>query len=163
MQEIYSGHGVRFRYPDTWEVGEQHQDDQITITTSSPGTSFWSITIIPESPDPDELIEAALDAFREEYPEMDVYAAKAKLCDRPAAAKNVEFVCLELLNTAWLRSIRTPQFTILLLYQGTDAELEETESVLEQMTRSLECTEAGFADELTEGQMAADEWDDEQP
>lgn len=161
MQEIYSGHGVRFRYPDDWDVTEQRQEDQITITVSSPGTSFWSVSVFPDGPEPDELVEAALDAFREEYPELDIYPASAKLCDRRAVAKNIEFVCLELLNSAWLRSIRTPQSTLLVLYQGTDAELEETQPELERMTRSLECVAVGAEHEFAGEDVTADELADE--
>jgi hypothetical protein len=162
MQEIYSGHGVRFRYPHDWDVTELRQEDHITITVSSPGTSFWSVSVFPDGPEPDELVEAALDAFREEYPELDIYTASAKLCNQRAEAKNIEFVCLELLNSAWVRSIQTPQFTVLVLYQGTDAELEQTGAELERITRSLECMAAPADEEFAGGGFTADEFADDE-
>jgi hypothetical protein len=157
MQEIYNSHGVRFRYPNDWNISEQSDEGRISITVSSPRTSFWTVSVFPDGPEPRDVVEAVLDAFREEYPELDIYAATAKLCDRRAVAKNIEFVCLELLNSAWVRAVRTPHGTILVLYQGTDAEIDETGSTLERMTRSLEFAAQNAGDSTDEYEPADEE------
>jgi len=139
MYETYQGHGVRFRYPAKWELREELDEGEVTITVSSMETSFWSLTIIPQRPRPEEVIESAVAAFQEEYEELDVYATEAELCHRESVSRDVEFVCLELLNGAFLRSFRTERFSTLVYYQGTDEELEETREILESISASLEC------------------------
>ncbi len=137
MDQIYAGHGIEFKYPGEWQLNVDEQLDEVSITVSSAQTSFWSLSLFLDRPAPEEIMEAVLDAFREEYDELDFYPAKARLCRRPTLARDIEFVCLELLNSAWARVFRGPRATVLVLYQANDREIEENGSVLEAMTRSL--------------------------
>ena len=85
------------------------------------------------------MLETALDAFRDEYGDIDVYPAETTLGRVGNLARDVDFVCLELINGAFLRVFRTGRFTALVLYQGTDHELEDTRDVLEGISNTLEC------------------------
>ena len=60
-----------------------------------------------------------------------------RLFGTAAEGLDVEFVCLELVNTATLRALESDDFTALVLYQGTDHELEATRALLEGITSSL--------------------------
>lgn len=141
MDEIYQSNGVCFRYPGMWELSEEQNENEVTITVTSPETSFWSITILSERPNPEDVNESAVNAFREEYDELDIYPSEIELCHRTSVARDLEFVCLELLNSAFLRAFRTHRFSALVYYQGTDQELEETRTILEMITASLQCDE----------------------
>lgn len=140
MDAIYQSHGVRFRYPPDWELSEQQEGEQISITISSPLTAFWSLTLFPDRPDPGDIVAAALEAFYEEYDELDDYPSKSRLCKRPTVARDVDFVCLELLNSAGIRAFRASGFTVLVLFQFTEGERDESVPILERITRSLSCT-----------------------
>lgn len=137
--ELYDANGVRFRYPAWWELDEQTESNEVSITVSSPGTAFWSLMLLLEAPPPEHVIESVVDAYREEYHEIDIYPVDAMLCHRSNVARDLEFVCLELINSAYLRAFRTGRFTALILYQGTDAELEASKHILEEISASLEC------------------------
>ena len=137
MDELYHAHGIEFRYPGYWELGEEQSEDEISITVASPETSFWSLTLFFDGPPPEELIASALDAFREEYDEFDIYPTEAELCRRTSVTCDLEFVCFELLNSAFLRAFRTGKFSALVLYQGTDHELVETKEILQEISASL--------------------------
>jgi hypothetical protein len=147
MQREYANHGVRFRYPAEWEVSEQRDASQVSITVSSPHTSFWTVTLLADRPDPNDIVAAVLDAFEEEYDELDVYPARAVIDRHAAVARDIDFVCLELLNVARVRAFRTPQFTVMVLYQGTDNEIAESGQTLEQMTKSLSFATAADSDD----------------
>ena len=136
MLETYRGHGVEFQYPEHWELDEQESGGQISITVASPGTSFWSLSLFPGDPRPDDLVESALSAFRDEYDELDVYPTPAG-APPGAVARDLEFVCLELINSAFVRAFRVGRRTALVLYQGNDRELEQTRDALEAISRSL--------------------------
>ena len=139
MQGLYDSNGVRFRFPERWELHEQRSDNQLSITVSSPETSFWTLSLFFDALPEDELMETALDAFREEYEELDIYPVAEIICHRESIARDLEFVCLELINSAFLRAFRTNHFTALILFQGTDYELEMTRDRLENISLSLQC------------------------
>jgi hypothetical protein len=137
MPARYHAHGVQFRYPEAWTLSEQREGDQISITVSSPDSAFWMVTLFPRRPDPNDVVAAALDAFHEEFDELEDYPSNVRLCKRSTVARDVDFVCLELLNSAGIRAFRAPAFTVLVLFQLTEAERDETGPILEKITRSL--------------------------
>lgn len=139
MDTIYQYHGVKFRYPSEWELSEQRTDEQLSITVSSPLTAFWILSLFPDCPEPDDVVQTVLDAFHEEYSEMDDYPSKERVGRRPTVARDIDFVCLDVLNLAGVRAFRTAGFTVMVLFQLTEAERDETWPILEKMTRSLTC------------------------
>lgn len=143
MDELYSSNGVQFRFPSFWELSEEPAGNELTITVFSPETSFWSLTLIRDKPRPEDVIKSAVAALREEYDELDDYVSQIKLCGRDSVACDLEFVCLEMLNSAFLRAFRTDDFSALIYYQGTDQELAETRPILESISLSLKCGEDG--------------------
>ena len=146
MDETYTSHGVTFQYPSDWELSETDEGGQITVSVSSPRTAFWTMSLFLDCPEPDDVVEAVLDAFREEYAEMDDYASRSRLCEGPTVARDIDFVCLELLNSARVRACRAGAFTVMVLYQWTEAEKDEILPILEKITGSVKCP-AGQGDE----------------
>ncbi len=140
-------HGVRFEYPPDWELSEQESDQSFTVFADSEETSYWQLSLFFDHPSPGDVMESALEAYREEYEELDIYPAAAihdeseeafsGMSPREEIACEIEFVSLEMINSGSLRSFRNDLCTALVLYQGTDRELDETRSILERMTDSL--------------------------
>ncbi|MEX1095796.1 MAG: hypothetical protein WED34_07080 [Planctomycetales bacterium] len=137
--QLYADHGVRFHYPDDWSLAEDRLEAGVCITVAGEGTSFWSISLYEERPRPEDVIDSAVEAFREEYDELDAYSVEARLAGVPNAARDLEFVCLDVLNTACLRSFPAADATAFVLYQGSDRDLEETREALERISASLVC------------------------
>lgn len=139
MQQQFSGLGIRFRYPDEWELSEELGEDEASITVSSPESAFWSVTVMRRRPDPQEVLDTVVEVFREEYDELDVEFGQTALANRQVPAVEIDFVCLELTNTALLRSFRTGRFTVLVLAQLTDEDQDEHEETLDAISASLVC------------------------
>jgi len=137
MDETYQSHGICFDYPHDWEVSEQKQENEVAITVQSPETSFWLLTLFFDRPDPARISEAALDAFREEYEDIDIYSGEDQVFDEETIATDLEFRAMEVYNSAWIRTFQTEFFSGLVLYQANDLELEETGDTLREITRSL--------------------------
>jgi hypothetical protein len=137
MDRVFEGHGIRFEYPDDWILHEQSSPEELTLTVHSPDTSFWSLTLLFDRPEPRRVIDSVLDTFREEYSEIDVYPSDARLADQPTEACDLDFVCHDLIGSAFLRAVAGPDFTLLVLYQGADLELDDTQPLLEKVCRSL--------------------------
>lgn len=134
---VYDNHGVRFAYPDIWEIEELNDDGDIVITVSSENTCFWTLRLLPGCPSPTQVVDSCVQGFQEEYPEAEVEACEAQLAEMPAAARDLEFFCMELLNSAVLRCVRTSDFSVLVWWQGTSHELQETRPILDMMTASV--------------------------
>ena len=147
MDTTYQAHGVNFRYPGDWLVSEEQTDEQLAITISSPLTAFWMVSLFPDCPEPGDVVDTVLEAFQEEYSEMDEYPSKARVGQHPTVARDIDFVCLDVLNLASVRAFRTPEFTVMVLFQLTEAERDETGPILDKITRSLSFTSQA-ADEI---------------
>lgn len=169
MNRAFDGHGIHFEYPEDWILHEQSSPDEITVTVNSPETSFWSFTLLLDRPDPYRVVETVIDALREDYSDVDVYTNEDRLGDLSAVARDVDFVCHELIGSAFIRAAVIPGGTLLVFYQGADIELEETQSLLERISKSLKweaSTESRMIDvldlfELAEEGREADDLDDE--
>jgi len=134
----FQKHGVKFHYPDIWQLEEAgSDDDDIVITVSSDGTCFWSIHILSNSPPPPQVVASCVAAFTDEYDDAEATVTERWLAEMPAYARDVEFSCYELMNTSSMQSVRTNDFTLLVLWQGTDHELEEYRPILDAMTDSV--------------------------
>ena len=133
----FQKHGVQFLYPDIWELDETQEDDNVVITVSSDGTCFWAIHILADCPPPPHAVDSCIEAFTEEYDDAEASEIDGRLAEMPAYARDIEFSCYELMNTASLQSVRTTDFTLLVLWQGTDHELSEYRHILEFMTSSV--------------------------
>lgn len=139
MDQLFTGLGIRFRHPEDWELTEQLGETEASITVSSPQTAFWSVTVLRDRPDPLEVLRAAMVAFEDEYDEIDINESEVEIAMRRVVALEIEFVCLELTNTACLRAFQTDLATILVLSQLNDDECDEYQPILEQISESLLC------------------------
>ncbi len=137
MDQQYTGEQVNFRYPADWQLLEEDRSGEKSLTLTGPGTVFWSLTLLPQRLDPGDVLQAALAAFREDYPELDIYGSPSVEDKAAEQTAEVGFMCLELTNSAFLKSFRTEELTALVLYQATDSELEQFREELEAITRSL--------------------------
>ena len=141
MLRDYHRHGVRFQFPSDWELAEQSTDDETTISVQSDGTSFWTVVLLKSRPDPDQVLSAVVDAFEQDYEDVDVTSAVSSLGGMPALGREIDFVCYDLVNSATLRVCQTSEMTLMVLHQGTDHELVTTGEQLRAMTASLQCDE----------------------
>ena len=137
MDQVYDAHGIRFQFPDDWEVTEQRRGTEIWISAESPYTAFWCLGLFPDRPHAEHVIESALESFCDEYDDLDIYPSDAQQSDARTVARDLEFVSMDLINSAFLRAFETEAFTALVLFQANDAELEETRPIFEKMCRSL--------------------------
>lgn len=143
MDQLYSAHGIRFRYPNDWELSENQDDRDISISVNSPDTSFWTLTLLDGRPAPERVLQEVVETLRGEYAEMDEYSTKAVIHQTECQACDLQFMQYEIINTAYVRACPAGSRTALILYQGMDRELESTRPILEAITASLEWDESG--------------------
>jgi hypothetical protein len=130
--------GVRFRYPENWQLEREDNETGWTISLQSPETAFCMISFNEEMPTVDDMAEAALNALREEYPDLEADDCVEPLAGQPAVGHNIRFFSLDLTNTCWTRSFYSARGTVLVFCQANDLELESNEPVLRAICASLE-------------------------
>lgn len=138
MTAIYDHQGVRFAYPENWKI-EHGEDEEATlqVTVASPHTAFWSLSIYPGLRNTRALLDEVLQAMQAEYPDLESNSADEIIDGLQIVGFDLDFICLDLTNTARARVFHRDQNTCLLLCQAEDREFEQIEQVFRAMTLSL--------------------------
>lgn len=137
MWDTYERAGVRFQYPTGWDVETETDGDSWTASLQSPGTAFLVVSFVPGVDDPSELVAAAVEGLREEYPQLEAEDAMDTLSGQPAPGADVSFVHFDLTNTCWVRAVSAADGAVLVLAQCTDDELADQGQALKSVMASL--------------------------
>jgi hypothetical protein len=138
MPARFKARGLCFQYPENWTLDEEDAAaGRRTVTVYSPGGAFWSVAMYAEGSDPRELAQAAVEAMRQEYADMDVEPADETLADRRLAGYDMNFFCLDLTNSAGVRCLRNGRTTYAVFYQAEDRDFERLAEVFRAITTSL--------------------------
>src|SRR5207245_6353822 len=130
--------GIRFQYPENWRLEREANDTGWTVSLQSPSTAFMMVCLREDMPTPDEMAETALEALREDYPDLEADEAVGTLAGLPAVGHDIQFFSLDLTNTCWTRSFYSGRGTVLVLCQTNDLELERNEPVLRAVCASMQ-------------------------
>ena len=137
MPAAFDKWGIHFDYPDNWSVDEQGDEENPQVVIAAPETAFWHLSKHPRAVDLETLFDEALAAMRTDYKEMEVSPAEDQIEGRPLGGFDVNFYCLDLTITTWLRGFQTDEATFLLMCQAEDRELRTTGPVFRAMWTSL--------------------------
>ena len=137
MAEQFEHDGIRFSYPENWRLEREDTDSGWTVLLQSPGTAFFLLSLDEGGPDSDAMARTALDALREDYPDLEADECVESLAGQPAVGHDIQFTSLDLTNTCWTRGFYCADGTVLVLCQLNDLELQTTGPVLRAICASL--------------------------
>jgi len=130
--------GLAFDYPDGWTVDTGDAVGRYaTVTVYAPGGGFWSVSGHAPGGDPRELSAAALAEMRQEYRDLDAEAATDHVGGHDLPGFDMNFYCLDLTNTAQVRTLHTDDAVYLIFCQAEDREWDEIAPVFAAMTTSF--------------------------
>ena len=141
MSKEFHQNGIRFQYPENWQLEQEEIEGGWAVAVQSPDTAFWMLSVRQDEPEPGELVRQSLNDLRESYPELEADAAHSTLAHHKAEGYDVRFFSFDLTNTCWIRSFRSDLGTILVMYQVTDLETEKQAPVLRAICASLRVEE----------------------
>ena len=74
MARQFEEEGIRFRYPEDWQLEREETESGWTVTlqSPSPGTAFLLLSYDGDMPTPEEMLESTLEALRSDYPDLEV-------------------------------------------------------------------------------------------
>ena len=130
--------GLRFDYPENWSVDvSDAQGGQAAVTVYSPEGGFWSVSAHAAGGPAAGLSEAVVAEMREEYRDLDSERASDHVGGRELRGYDLNFYCLDLTNTAAVRTLETPAANYLLLFQAEDREWDRIAPVFQAITASF--------------------------
>ena len=141
MPTTFAEGGVRFLYPENWSLEREDDETGWTVSLHSPGTAFMVVVFRGDVPPPSELADAALEALREDYPDLEAENEVTSIGGQPAIGHDIRFFSLDLTNTCWTRSFLTDEGTVLVMCQTNDLELDTNGPVLKAICASLKVEE----------------------
>lgn len=140
----FSRHGIAFDYPAGWQVEVEHSDgDPVAVTAYAPDGGFWSVSDQGADCDGATVAAAAAAQMRAEYPNLDDEPATTTAAGVTLTGHDLNFYCLDLTNTAQIRTLRTPATTYLLFCQAEDRDWEQFAAVFAAMTESFVAGQVG--------------------
>jgi hypothetical protein len=130
--------GLVFDYPDNWSVDtDDSQDRYAAVTVYSPEGGFWSVSGHAPGGDPFELAQAVLIQMRKDYQDLDSESAADEVAGQSLTGLDMNFYCLDLTNTAQVRTLETPDAIYLIICQAEDREWERISPVFSAMMTSF--------------------------
>lgn len=130
--------GLSFQYPDNWAVDVSDAAGRhAAVTVHSPGGGFWSVSGHAAGGPPDALTRAVLDQMREEYRDLDAEPGVDEVAGHDLHGYDMNFYCLDLTNTAQVRTLATPRVIFLIFCQAEDREWDRIAPVFAAMTTSF--------------------------
>jgi hypothetical protein len=138
MSAEFEDDGVRFKFPENWKLEREDNEEGWTVSVQSPDTAFLLLTFRQDMPSINAMAETALEALKEEYPDLDADACVEPFAGQPSVGHNIRFFSFDLTNTCWTRSFYSGRGTMLVMCQLNDLELERYEPVLKAICASIE-------------------------
>lgn len=137
MLAQFDERGLRFRHPASWQLEREDTEGGWSVSVQSPDTSFVLICVREDMPSVEELAQSVVDAFQEEYTDVEVEEKVEPLHGQPAFGHEIRFFSLDLTNTCWTRCVYTEAGTVLVMCQSTDLDLEKHEPAMRALCASL--------------------------
>src|SRR5947209_218641 len=116
MPATFQADGIRFQYPDNWRLSREDTDSGWTAFVQSPETAFFLVTYDRAVSDVGAMAETALQALREEYPDLEADDALESLAGQPAFGHNIRFFSLDLTNSCSTRCFDCGTGTCLVMW-----------------------------------------------
>jgi hypothetical protein len=130
--------GLAFDYPDNWSVDtDDSQDRYAAVTVYSPEGGFWSVSGHAAGGDPAELAQAVLAQMRKDYQDLDNEPAADVVAGHSLTGLDMNFYCLDLTNTASVRTLQAPGSLHVVFCQADDREWDRVATGFAAMTTSL--------------------------
>lgn len=134
----FSQFGLAFDYPDNWTVDTDDAGGRrATVTVYSPEGAFWAVSAHAPGGEAAALSEAVVKQMQQEYQDIDSEAARDSVAGSTLSGYDLNFYCLDLTNTAAVRTLTTPEAIYLFFCQAEDREWERISHVFAAMTASF--------------------------
>ena len=143
MTTVFDAHGVRFEYPESWELEVNEDGPRVTLMIQTPDSPGFALVSIDAScPDAEEMAEEALEAMRAEYPDLDATPVIEDIDGSQAVGYDAEFLSFDMPSLCAIRCLATPRRAILIFQQWSDLDESTIGDQMRTIRRTLEETDS---------------------
>lgn len=136
MIELFERGGVAFQYPANWSFEIDDDEGDWLATLQTPGTALMTIAYRLDT-EPTELADETLEAFQDDYPDLDSEIAVEKLAGRTALGHDIDFLTLDTPVMAKVRAVGIPSGALLVFWQYSDRDRDHYEPLFQAVLGSL--------------------------
>ena len=136
MTATYDNFGVKFLYPENWDLAEDVADDPKSISLQTPGGGFWSLHVYEGEQSVDALVDEVMDNIREEYSDVEQESVSEQFGETEAFGFDLNFICLDFVVAAEVRCGTHLGRSFVVLCQAEDTEFEKVGPVFKAITHS---------------------------
>lgn len=138
MTATYRQFGVRFLYPENWELADEPSNDlPRVLSVTSPTGGFWTLHVYDAAAEPADLADEVLGSMKQEYDSLEWEEVKEQIGPCQAAGYDMEFYCLDFVTSARVRAFRQGARTYVVLAQAESRDFDKLADVFRAITLSL--------------------------
>jgi hypothetical protein len=135
MPARFESLGISFQYPENWKLDDSDALlGRKSVTVYSPGGAFWSVAIHTSTAKPEKLTKAVIDTLRKEYDSLEIEKVEETVVRHELSGYDLAFYCLDLTNTAKIRTTRDDCSVYTIYCQAEDREFEQLKDVFQAIT-----------------------------
>lgn len=143
MNGIFDDYGIRFEYPDVWEIDVADDGTRTTVSLQAPeAPAFVMVALDTDRPAPAEMADEALLAMKAEYPDLEAAPALETINGHRAIGHDLEFFSLDMTGACVIRSFRTERRTVLIFAQWSCLDDDTADQQIRALRATLEETDA---------------------
>ncbi len=136
MTAEFSEMGIRFAYPETWEVsGDKDPELPRSVSVHSPEGAFWSVS--EDRREPAVMAAEVLETMRAEYEEFEAEPIERIVEGRALLGYEIHFCCLDLLISAHILAAEGGGTSQVLLYQAESRDFDQLRAVFDAISLSF--------------------------
>jgi len=137
MPATFDDFGLRFLYPDNWEVQTRDSDETSDgVTLELPRGGFFSVIKYRNAPPLDTVVDKIVVAMRAEYPEVEIEDLST-VDDEDSETLEFRFYYLDLLIVARVIALSVDEQTLVVQIQAESREFDAGEPVFSAMLKSI--------------------------
>lgn len=138
MPGTYENFGVKFLFPDNWEMGDEEVGQPpYEVSFQIPGGGFWMLRVYEGRIGCDELLREARETMESEYEGIESSPFINQVDDTEIYGCEMNFYYLDLVVTAKSQCFTTADRTFLIHVQAESRDFEANEPVFRAMMTSL--------------------------
>lgn len=137
MPSTFDDFGLRFLYPDNWNIQSRESDETSEgVTLEMPRGGFYTVTKYRDAPPLDVVLEKFATTLRAEYPEIEAEEVGDR-DDDDSETLEFRFYYLDLLIVARVMAMSIADQTLVIHIQAESHEFDAGEKVFDAMLKSI--------------------------
>lgn len=138
MPAEYSQHGIRFLYPENWQLVEMDAEDgNPGLSLESPDGAFLLLRFFSEETSRGTLLAEMANGLRQQYEDAEISPCEWQIGPLAVSGNDALFYCLDFLVQSRMLVFDTQQYRVAAAFQAESRQFLQLEKVVEAILTGL--------------------------